>query len=77
MEVITVCKNSFISSINIIKRVNVMDNSVEVDGEGDDQTEDAVVHVCHIGAVISVLVPEAPATHAHTLPSVVTDDNLH
>ena len=51
--------------------------SVEVDGECDDEAEYGVVHVGDICAVVSVLVPEAPAANADALPSVVADDDLH
>ena len=51
--------------------------SIEVHCEGDHETEDVLVHVRYIRAIIGIFVPETSATHADTLATIVANDDLH
>ena len=51
--------------------------SIEVHGEGDHKTEDVLVHVRYIRAIICIFVPETSAANAHTLTTIVTYDDLY
>ena len=50
---------------------------VIVEAEHGGATEERIIHIDITGVVISVGVPQTPGAHPHSLPSLLSNDDLH